>query len=72
MEGFSYVSNEMDLVDGKVTKTDKPQPVMNSEIKNRLLFLDFDMNIDFGAIMEECMKGDPMELFGIDCPIYKA
>jgi len=72
MEGFSYVSDEMDLETGIITTKSVKQPIMSSHIKNELLFLDFDFNIDFGEIVQEAMNIDPNALFGMDLPVYKA
>lgn len=41
LEGFIYVSDELDLKTRKVEKKNYPQVIMSDKIKNELLFEDF-------------------------------
>jgi ribosome biogenesis SPOUT family RNA methylase Rps3 len=45
MEGFRYISDEIDYKSGEITKKDKPKPIGNPEIYEKLLFVE--LNQDF-------------------------
>ena len=44
LDGFVYVSNQMDIFNNKVITKDNPWPIINDKISQELLFEDFDLN----------------------------
>lgn len=43
LEGFIYVTDELDIASRKLTKKENPDVIMSEKIKKELIFKDFDL-----------------------------
>ena len=46
LEGFVYVSNELDINTCQINSLQQPQPIINQKISQEFLFEDFDLNFN--------------------------
>jgi ribosome biogenesis SPOUT family RNA methylase Rps3 len=45
MEGFRYVTDEVDVNTGKITKRETPKPLGNPNIYERIIFEELNLNL---------------------------